>query len=61
MQYTSQDKPSEAQINEIQNLTNQKITENVTIETIKIDRKEAEERYSKVTCDIIYLISISFF
>ena len=48
MEYTHPDKPTDAQIAEIQDLTNEKIIQNVPVETLKVDRKQAEEQYRKV-------------
>ncbi len=43
--------PTEEQIAEIENLANQKIAENVPIETFEMDRAEAEEKFGKAMYD----------
>ena len=45
------EKPTEEQIKKIEELTNNMIDENLPIETIKIDRKEAEEKYGLIIYD----------
>ncbi len=48
MEYDKLEKPTEAQIDEIQKLANEKIIENVPVEIITVERKLAEETYRKV-------------
>jgi len=44
-------KPTEQQMQEIETLVNEKIRENVPIETFEMDRKEAEDKYGTIIYD----------
>jgi alanyl-tRNA synthetase len=44
-------KPTEQQIQEIEDLANKKIQENVPIEMFEMDRKEAESKYGNIIYD----------